>query len=396
MPTQSKTPSRRAPRRQASAVIDVRSRRLNESTKIQLFVRAGGRCEFPGCNQFLLEHHLTLVLGNYAQAAHIVAFSRQGPRADASLSASYINAPDNLMLLCQRCHKLIDDRPVEYTVDWLKLHKGRHEDRIHHLAGISADLRTTVVRLTARIAGRAPTISFAEIAEAVNPRYPADRRGVVIDLTKIAKTGEELLELGTTEIRTALARLTAAGLDGDSTEHLSVFALAPIPLLVFLGRELSDKQQLDLFQRHRDADNWKWKETGAAAEFELRQVRPGDRLDRVAMCLSLSGRIDIGALPPLIDSEFAVYEIVLANRPQNPMFLERRADLQNFRRTYVAALRQIVGTHPELTKLHLFPAVPAPVAIVCGHALLPKVDPTLLVYDADKTKGGFKLALTVN
>ena len=52
-----------------SPVRDVRVRSLKEPTKTQLFVQAGGRCEFAGCNEYLLEHHLTLTPGNFAQAA---------------------------------------------------------------------------------------------------------------------------------------------------------------------------------------------------------------------------------------------------------------------------------------------------------------------------------------
>jgi hypothetical protein len=54
----------------------VRVRAIPALTKIHLFVRAGGRCEFDGCNKYLLEHSLTLTEGNFAQLAHIVALGR--------------------------------------------------------------------------------------------------------------------------------------------------------------------------------------------------------------------------------------------------------------------------------------------------------------------------------
>jgi hypothetical protein len=36
------------------------------------------------------------------------------------------------------------------------------------------------------------------------------------------------------------------------------------------------------------------------------------------------------------------------------------------------------------------------VAVACGMERLQKIDPALLVYDRDKTKGGFKRTLKVN
>ena len=99
----------------ASSVIRV-SRGIRDLMRLLLFVRAGGRCEFDGCNEYLLAHPLTLTPGNFAQMAHIVAFREQGPRGKSPLRSAYINDVGNLMLLCAQCHKLIDDHPDQYTV----------------------------------------------------------------------------------------------------------------------------------------------------------------------------------------------------------------------------------------------------------------------------------------
>jgi hypothetical protein len=78
------------------------------------------------------------------------------------------------------------------------------------------------------------------------------------------------------------------------------------------------------------------------------------------------------------------------------MYLRLKADLDDFRHVYRQSLRDIERLHPTLTKLHLFPACPAPVAIYIGLDVLPKTDPLLLVYDNDKAKGGFKFIFEVN
>jgi hypothetical protein len=373
-----------------------RVRQTERPTEIQLFVRASGRCEFAGCNEFLLEHHLTLTPGNFAQQAHIVAFSRRGPRANAKLPAAYINSLSNLMLLCPGCHKLIDDNPRLYTVARLKEDKAAHEDRIHHLTGISSNLKTTIVQLKARIAGRTVSMPFSQIAKAVEPRYPIDRKGIVIDLTGINANGADFIAVAREEIVRKIGQLSAAGLDTDEPRHLSVFAMGPIPLLMCLGRELSDKVESDVFQRHRDTEKWTWKTSDAAAEYVLKAIRLGTEQTSVALCLSLSGKIHAEALPTAIDERFTVYELTLGNKQPNPAFLNSRADLTGFRMAYQKALRTIGSQHSGVSELHLFPAIPAPVAVLCGRELLPKIDPKLLVYDADKATDGFTLVLTVN
>src|ERR1700752_2273008 len=102
------------------------TRRVAPFTKLLLFVGAGGRCEFDGHNKYLLRHSMTLTEGNFAQMAHIVAFSPKGPRGARRFSAKYLNFAANLMLLCHECHKLIDTDPERYTVKALKKFKQRH------------------------------------------------------------------------------------------------------------------------------------------------------------------------------------------------------------------------------------------------------------------------------
>jgi hypothetical protein len=171
--------------------------------------------------------------------------------------------------------------------------------------------------------------------------------------------------------------------------------LAPIPILVSLGRELSDKLEVDFYQRHRDTDDWTWKLDGPDVAYEFRRTQEGKSRDKVALCLSLSGVIHATALPTSIDDRFSFYEITLKDQTPAPVFLRKRKDLTAFREQYLLALGRIAANHPGLTQLHLFPAIPAPVALVCGHALLPKAHPSLLVYDFDKASGGFTLATTV-
>jgi hypothetical protein len=382
------------PRREQSPVVAVR--RLPELKRLTLFVRAGGRCELLGCNDYLLEHHLTLTEGNFAQVAHIVAFSRGGPRANVALPAKYINDLDNLMVLCHKCHKLVDDHPAEYPVVLLKRQKAEHEDRVRHVTGLGPELKTTPVVFKARIAGRTIAVPSAQVAQGVKPRYPADKKGVVIDLTEITSDGDDFLRLARDQITRTIAQLSAPAIDGAKVQHVSLFALGPIPLLVHLGRELSDKIEVDLFQRHRDTEDWVWKHAGRPIEYVFRAARTGTDPSAVALCLSLSGAIAIDGLPKEIDDRFTVYELTLADVAPNPSFLNRRDDLERFKVAYQLALRTIGRVHGAVDKLHLFPAVPAPLAVLCGRQLLPKVDPTLAVYDADKAKGGFTLAMEVN
>jgi len=377
--------------------ITILKRKPHNLIRLLLFVRAGGRCEFDGCNEYLLRHHLTLTEGNFAEMAHIVAFKPDGPRGKSSPRPADINDVSNLLLLCPRCHKLIDNNPSHYTRKTLEAYKRRHEDRIYHVTGLGPDLKTTIVQLKANIGGQAVDIPASQVTEAVAPRYPTDLRGFVIDLTGIYGDDTAFLKTAAQNIKREVERLYAPGMDVEKTRHISLFALAPIPLLIYLGCQLGNKIPIELYQRHRDTEDWTWKTTaGQPVTYEFRLLRSGADRSKIALVLSLSGIIHLKNLPADIDESFYIYEISLVGITPSPTFLCTREDLMRFKDTYQASLRAIMRDHGILTAIHLFPAVPAPIAVLCGRELFPKVDPKLLVYDYDKAKDGFTLALEVN
>lgn len=375
-----------------------RSRAIPTKAKIFLAVRSGGRCEFSGCNQYLFEHPLTLRDGNFSEYAHILPFSKIGPRADEGHRPDDIHSPDNLMLLCAPCHKEIDDHPKDYPRSLLESYKRTHEERIRHVTGLGPDQRTTVVQLKARIAGQAVDIPATHIYEAISPRYPSDKQGHVIDLTQFGdENSEEYYGLAMRAIQQRTEALYRPGMDIESTRHISLFALGSIPLLVFLGSCLSNKIAVDFFQRHRDQQHpWTWPEDGDLVTYAARRLREGTEPARAALILSLSGVNRPESLPSHIDATYSIYEITLENRAPGVDFLRHRSDIEAFRRTYRTFLTDLHAAMPKVTELHLFPAVPAPIAVCCGYDLLPKVHATLVVYDRDKKHGGFISRLRVN
>jgi hypothetical protein len=250
--------------------------------------------------------------------------------------------------------------------------------------------------LKARIGEQAVDMSPGEIQEAIAPRYP-DPEPLVIDLTAIPDGDDPAFwENAKRAVSQQCERLYVARMDGPPPRHISLFALAPIPLLVYLGSQLSSKIPVNLYQRHRDTENWTWKTTGDPVSYTVKVLRIGSERSKVALLLSLSGAIPTDKLPPEIDSRFSVYEVTLAGAVPNPGFLRLRQDLLAFQRIYQQVLATIIKEHGLVDDVHLFPAVPGPVAILCGREPLPKAHPALVVYDYNKKKGGFSPTIRIN
>lgn len=373
-----------------------KSREVPSKTRIFLFVRAGGRCQFDGCNRYLIEHHLTKTDGIFGQMAHIWAFADSGPRAHKKLDGQAVHALSNLMLLCPGCHKLVDDDPAQYTAEVLRKHKKTHEDRVFMLTDTKPDRQTVGVVLKAKVGGQAVSVSLAEMQEAVAPRYVGPRDLLEIDLTTIQDSATDAFwKLAANEVRSRAKTLYTQTFESGPARHISVFALAPIPLLVVLGRELSNKVPTTLFQRHRDTESWKWKDAGETARFQTRTLQEGTDTQSVALLLSLSGKIPVSNLPGHIDKRFTVYETTLLGAEPSVRFLEVERSLHAFRDEFLRTIQRLLADHEGVRKVHLFPAVPAPIAVAIGRDLLPKRDPGLIVYDFDKRADDVSFVQTI-
>src|SRR5215470_7102516 len=98
---------------------------ITARTRRILWVRAGGRCSI--CHEQLatdaMDDEDPSVFG---EECHIVARSPGGPRA---AKIADVDSYDNLILLCRKHHKQVDDQRSYFTVERLKAIKQEHEKR---------------------------------------------------------------------------------------------------------------------------------------------------------------------------------------------------------------------------------------------------------------------------
>ncbi|MGB3492838.1 MAG: SAVED domain-containing protein [Elainellaceae cyanobacterium] len=374
------------------------SRAIHKQTALFLYVQAGGRCEFDGCNKYLLEHYPTEAIGNFAEQAHIYAFSEGGPRGNGLDRPHDINSLENLMLLCPECHHLVDSvSPSDFPVETLKRFKRDHEDRIFLLTQLSKNRDTIPLVLKGCIAGRLVDISNQEMQAAVAPNWLKQRQKIEIDLNAISdRPNIAFWQIATELIDQKIQQLYALKPEPDTTLRTSVFALAPIPLLIYLGSKLSDKMEVDLYQRHRNPETWSWEDGSGNSFFTTNCLTRGEKSGPVILFVNISGKNGQETIPEDLGRNGAVYELTLEGQDPNPLCLNTRMDLQRFTSKYIRALATIRQLHPNLDCIHLFPAVPAPIAITLGRARLPKVDPLFKVYDRDARARGFILTLEVS
>lgn len=378
----------------------MKSRRLKipDDVKLKLWVLSGGRCEFPGCNRPVWRDGLTLKDDNFAHMAHLVAVSPNAARGDEASSPELATDFSNLMLVCFDHHKLIDGKHEgEYSLEFLREFKARHEERIQRQTAIAPEMGTTVVRFMARVRERKMNIPVSQAYDAIFPRFPADEKGIVLDFTNKEGAGDASHWTSfASDVDAQLRHALTPGNDQRRIEHLSVFAAAPIPLLMHLGNQIGGTIPVEIYQKHRNSDDWKW---GAEPPGELaspyairRPLRSDIRVPQVAVLLSISGKVhdeEVQAVLPDVPR----YELTVQNPSRD--FLQYRSQLSQFSTAYRELMKELREVHGPECQIHLFPAVPIAIAVACGRELLPKADPRVHVYDLDGSRG-FIRTLTVN
>ena len=261
--------------------------------------------------------------------------------------------------------------------------------------------KSTVLLFSVNIGERIVPINAETYRNAMFPQFPTDEKGIRIERDDFdGHNGIEYWQAFAGDIRRKIKWHFDEGMDGKKIKHLSVFAIGPMPLLMFLGKCIGDTIPTDLYQRHRNiADTnhiWSWPKEEEDIEtcYIVNSIRANENDINVAIVLSLSGKIRGDRYEQLVSENFSVYEITIEEPSIH--FLKSRKQLQGFSREYRRLLNKIQATHGDSCKISIIPAVPAPIAVECGRVLLPKSDPEIFAYEYDNSQDRFRRVLKVN
>ena len=360
---------------------DIRSE-VNPSTQYILWGATAGRCEFQGCNKLLYRHDPTKNTGNYAEKAHIRAVSPGGARYVQNFSKEDKNNIENLMLVCHQCHIEIDRKADLYSIENLYAMKKRHEQRIECITDVDDFQRTTMLTYFSKIKDIIPFAHDSLLRHAVIKDGNIPETLFAHDLSsniEIYPDGSEnYYNLEFDVLKTSLKRLEPVI---KKAEHLSIFSLAPQPLLIALGYLLSDLKNMTIFQCHRDTDlKWTWKDDDTTVSFV--RINPQKKFikpKKVALKISLSGAISDSRLENIVKNETPIFEITIAD--PNRTFVQNKKISNDFVKIFRSVIEDIRNDYPECERILLFPVMPNSLAVHIGADFMPKIDLPIEIYD---------------
>ena len=103
-----------------------------EKIKKIIWGQCSARCCL--CREKVIHAESSKVTSLVGEVAHIVGESEKAPRGVSELSTKERNEPENLLLLCRKHHKIVDDDPIAYPVEKL------HQIKSDHIAWIETSL----------------------------------------------------------------------------------------------------------------------------------------------------------------------------------------------------------------------------------------------------------------
>lgn len=368
---------------------------ISNPNKNLLWAISAGRCQYRGCNKALYFDILTKRNCNQAYIAHIVSDSPNGPRGNIENSSKLADDISNLMLLCDTHHRLIDTAEVAEHPEGLLLEmKKEHEDRVSRTTSIGVEMSSHIVIYRANIGANSPQIDYSLASKYLLPHhYPAKEEAIELGL--VNSPGKDKDSYFWRSEEDALTKnfqdLLLPKLRRNEIKHISLFAFAPMPLLVKLGTLLNDINNITIHQPTREPAGWNLLDENL--DLKVKINKPEKKSSCVALNISLSARIVDSRIRKIEGEDCDIFTITIDN-PNND-FLKTKSQLSQFRIIMRQVFEEITTIYGNNTYLNIFPAMPVATAIELGRVWMPKADLPLRIYDQNSANDGFSLALEI-
>ena len=353
-----------------------------DPVKRLVWVRAAGHCE--QCGSDVTKDFRTGATFNWAEVAHVLPASAQGPRAsdeyDEADARRHTADPDNLMLLCPSCHARTDLDADGYPTQDLWRHHKAHIEQIRYAARRGETQRATGLIILGGHFATENVIRARDLADAMlSESLWADEDIQILRLREPGANGRDELYWRAIEqdiderLQDRLTKRTTAL--GDPL-NLAVVGLADIPSLIRIGRQLGDRSNRFLFSRDRSG-TLRWTDPSEPPPgWTYTGPPPGD--GPIALVLALSAELsDVDIFDALPDARIARFSVPT---PEYGL-VRNRATIDSFRRALQPYLSRLEANTPE--PLHLFAAIPAALAIEFGALLSTQHAHTYRIYDRD-------------
>lgn len=380
---------------------------ITRKTAQKVWVDAGGRCMFTGCAEDLSNIPLYNQSAQVGYLAHIVGSDPQGPRGSQNRSHLLSDNPDNIMLMCDAHHRLIDSfAPDVYDERTLVEMRQNHRDMVRSYMESMRFPRAKAMTLHANLANVPTCFHESQFIEAILATDRAMLPGIAHYVRRTSQRDDRntlgfwpnYLREHENQIRELVTRFNSP--NESDTDELAVFPLHHNATMVLAGRLMGEARAIQVFQYQRDRRIWAWDKSAIpkpANAFNVEGLRD-DRTNEVLITLELTASMDEQAMPVELTPQVADGQVpwVRISTP-NPSFdcIAHPNDLDQF----TQAARRVINHVQDVMrvgKVHLIAISPASTVFRFGQMLQAGHHPPYTIYDRASREDKFVPALSIS
>lgn len=379
---------------------------IDRQTAQKVWADAGGRCMFEGCPCDLTEIPLWTGSARVGYLAHIIASDPDGPRGNQEDSHRLANDPENIMLMCDAHHRLIDSlAPDDFPPERLyEMRRIRREQVRLYLDALSYP-RSQAVTLHANLAYVPTYFHDTAFVEAILATGRSMLPNVIHYIRRENQRDDRnapgfwanYLREHEAQIRVLVTSFNAAS--SAHTENISVFPLHHIPTMVLAGRIMGEAQSIQVFQFDRERRSWAWNPQAVvkpAGAFSVSPLSEG-RVPEVLVTIELTATIDEDSIPTDLKANVDAGRMPwLRITTPNPRFdcIGRPEDLDQFMRVARSAINHVQDSM-RVRRVHLIAISPASTVFRFGQMLQAGHHPEYIVYDRAGSEYPFVPAFSI-
>lgn len=395
-----------------------RNGEVKAETRFKVACAAAWRCQFEGCGEDLRQHLTPSMSGNYGYFAHIVASSKEGPRGNEQ-SEALADDSNNIMLLCDKCHRLIDRvAPHEYDAETLRTMLERNIQEVNRLLNCLKMPDVEMVVIGGRIEGQGFRFDSRVAEEAMwlrkikstNPTEFFLNSTLYFSASNNSNYWANAFELlKSTDISKLKSFLRGTGRNGE-LKPLAIFPLHGTSILILSGRLIGDSSSIHLFQFHRQqtegkGKQWAWPDNvqePSPDKFKIQILKDNSQMCSEAILLvNLTARVPLEDLPEQLFDKDGLRVPAMELTIDNCSFkaISHPKDLELLGNAIDVVYRQIQDEW-RIRKVHLFVIAPTTACIRIGQKMQARHHADFLLYEreprVDGVLGKFKPTIQIS
>lgn len=383
-----------------------RGTEISPKTAWQVWTDAGGRCMFEGCGEDLTSVRLFNKSARIGYLAHIVASDPNGPRGNPADSHRLSDNSENIMLMCDAHHRLIDCfAPEKYPPEELVRMRRFHRDTVRFYLDSLAYPRVKAMTLLANLANVPTYFHDSELIDAVL----AIGRAMLPNIAHYVRRNQRddrrsddfwvnYLHEHENDVRELIRNFNSP--NPAVMDEWAVFPLHHIATMVLAGRIMGEARAIQVFQYHRERKSWRWDPEATplpAGTFTVSGLT-SEQVAEVLMTIELTARLDEDAMPVnLVESitKGAIPRVRITIANPNGACIRHRDDLDQFKSVARQAINHVQDVM-RAQRVHLIAISPASTVFCFGQMLQAGHHPTYTIYDRPGRDRSFSEAFSVS